>query len=120
MTGPEADAPRGTCGCENATAPYTHFTTREVGRDDTEGRFADVDIEQCVVCGRHWLRYHVEHEAFSRSGRWARGLVSADLAATITPEEAAPYLHSLDWYLYGGSYFGGTSGRRRGPMNWGI
>ena len=67
------------------------------------GRFADATLNRCRSCGRLWLRYLVEYEVFSRSGRWARGLISDEAAQTITPETAAPFLNGLDWYLYGGS-----------------
>ncbi|MGA0606575.1 hypothetical protein ACO2Q0_11285 [Phenylobacterium sp. VNQ135] len=104
------------CVCEQASARYTEFESRPVGCDETEGRFADVTIERCRSCGRLWLRY--EYEAFSRSGRWARGRISDDEAATVTPETAIAYLNGLSWYLYGGSYFDGVGGRRSGAMRW--
>src|SRR5579872_34455 len=88
------------CTCEYGQAPYTEFESRELGVDDTEGRFAEVTLERCKTCRRLWLRYFVEYEAFSRSGRWARGLISEEDAASMTPEAAEPYLRSLDSYLY--------------------
>jgi hypothetical protein len=108
------------CVCEQGGARFTEFECRDVGRDETEGRFADVTLNRCRTCGRTWLRYLVEYEAFSRSGRWARGLISEADANTITPETAVALLNGLEWYLYGGSYFDGISGRRSGPMRWGL
>jgi hypothetical protein len=108
------------CACEQGSAPYRQFKSRALGCDKTEGRFAEVTLDRCKTCGRQWLHYLVEYEAISRSGRWARGLISDDAAHTITPEAAVPYLHGLDWYLYGGSYFDGITGRRSGPMRWGL
>ncbi len=35
-------------------------------------------IARCLHCDRLWLRYAVEYEGFSHSGRWARGLITAD------------------------------------------
>ena len=107
------------CVCEQGGARFTEFESRDVGRDETEGRFADVTLNLCRTCGRTWLRYLVEYEAFSRSGRWARGLISEADANTISPETAVAHLNGLEWYLYGGSYFDGISGRRSGPMRWG-
>ena len=107
------------CVCEQGGARFTEFESRDVGRDETEGRFADVTLNRCRTCGRTWLRYLVEYEAFSRSGRWARGLISEADANTVTPETAVAHLNGLEWYLYGGSYFDGISGRRSGPMRWG-
>ena len=107
------------CSCEHPGATHTQFATSFVGQDETGGRFADVTIERCRSCCRPWLRYFVEYEAFSRSGRWARGLIGEHEAGTVAPEAAVDYLNRLDWYLYGGSYFDGASGRRTGPMHWG-
>jgi hypothetical protein len=107
------------CACEHAEAGHAQFETQGLGCDETEGRYADVTLERCRRCGRRWLRYLVEHEARSGSGRWARGLIDDDAARNVTLQTAAAYLDGLDWYLYGGSYFGGNSGRRSGPMPWG-
>lgn len=90
-----------------------------MGCDETAGRFAEVTLNRCRTCGRLWLRYLVEYEHYSRSGRWARGLIDEAAAAAITPQTAADHIDGLDWYLYGGSYFD-TSGRRTGPMPWGA
>ena len=107
------------CVCEQGDAQFTEFESRDVGCDETEGRFADVTLNRCRTCGRTWLLYLVEYEFFSRSGRWARGLIDDDAIKTITPETAVAHLNALEWYLYGGSYFDGISGRRTGPMRWG-
>jgi hypothetical protein len=108
------------CVCEQGGARFTEFESRDVGRDETEGRFADVTLNRCRTCGRTWLRYLVEYEAFSRSGRWARGLIGEEAAQSITPQAAVDHLNGLEWYLYGGSYFDGIVGRRSGPMRWGA
>ena len=107
------------CACEQGSARFTQFDTKPLGCDETEGRFADVTLNRCRACHRLWLRYLVEYEAFSRSGRWARGLISEDAAQAMTPERAVEHLNALEWYLYGGSYFDGIAGRRSGPMRWG-
>jgi hypothetical protein len=107
------------CVCEQGGARFTEFETQDVGCDETEGRFADVTLKRCRSCGRLWLRYLVEYEAFSRSGRWARGLIGEEAAQSITPQAAVDHLNGLEWYLYGGPYFDGISGRRSGTMRWG-
>ncbi len=63
-----ADA--GGCSCLDA---YGQDLTgyRDVGVDETEGKFADVSVRRCDRCGRLWLCYFVEYEAFTASGRWA-------------------------------------------------
>ena len=107
------------CICEQGSARFAQFDAKPVGCDETEGRFADVTLNRCRTCDRLWLSYLVEYAAFSRSGRWARGLISEETAAGMTPERAVDHLNGLEWYLYGGSYFDGIPGRRSGPMRWG-
>ena len=99
------------CVCLNPECGYKCFTTSPIGVDKTNNRHADVRIDTCVTCGRKWLHYHVEYEAFSQSGRWYRGLLLENEVASLTPENAVQFLESLPWHIYGGSYFA-TSGRR--------
>lgn len=87
-----------------------------LGVDLTEGRFADVTVERCSQCGQLWLHYQFEFEAFTASGRWYRGLISAAQAATLTAENAAGVLESLPSYTAGGSYFRGDVHQRSGPL----
>ncbi|MBI1941907.1 MAG: hypothetical protein HYS33_10415 [Acidobacteria bacterium] len=81
----------------------------------TDRNWADVTLRTCRRCGRLWLHYHYENEAFSKSGRWYRGVVSAKAAKSIEAEDALDLLAKLDWYIYGGSYFGGV-GKSSGPI----
>jgi hypothetical protein len=87
--------------------------------DETDGRYAMVEIQACRDCGALWLRYSLEYEGFSRSGRWARAPISELEASEVTPELATAYLER-DAYAYGGSYFDGVSGWRTGRMHWGL
>jgi hypothetical protein len=91
---------------------------RDVGIDETEGRFADVDLVRCTRCRRLWLRYAVEYEAFTASGRWAKAVIDEPTAAKMTPEEAPGYIASAPFRIVGGSYFG-TAKRGKGPVAWG-
>ena len=93
---------------------------RDLGSDETQGRYADVDLVRCGQCRRLWLRYHVEYEAFSRSGRWAEALIDTATAATMTATAASEFLDSADWYVFGGSYYGHAGKRGRGLLNWGL
>jgi hypothetical protein len=99
------------CRCMTPPLDYRDFVREELGVDATGGRHADVAIERCRLCGRPWLHYHYENEAFSRSGRWYRGLVTPEQAARATPASALEILAELPWHLYGGSWFD-TTGRR--------
>src|SRR4029077_9893072 len=72
---------------------------RYIGCDKTSGRFADVTLLRCARCQRLWLRYAVEYEAFSRSGRWAAAPIDQTAAETMTPEVAAPFLDRRSHYI---------------------
>ena len=81
-----------------------------------DSHLADVSILACRVCGQIWLRYHYELEAFSNSGRWFLGPITTKQSTSLSVESAKTILESLDWYLVGGSYFDGHSGRSSGPI----
>ena len=96
---------------------YSDFESTEIGVDKTNGRFGEVSIETCKRCNRKWLRYFVEYEEFSKSGRWYRGLISEEVASTVTPQSAVEVLGNLDWHFSGGSYFETTGRRSSGPIH---
>ena len=109
----------GACAECQVGATYEAFEdVRSVGIDETEGRFADVVIERCRSCGAHWVRYYVEYEAFSRSGRWARGWIEPEHAQTIPAEDVTQYLASLESFAYGGSYWGHAGAIGKGNLVW--
>jgi hypothetical protein len=93
---------------------------RYIGCDETSGRFADVTLLRCSRCRRLWLRYAVEYEAFSRSGRWAEAPIGEKEAETMTPEAAAAFFDHAEFYIYGGSRYGHSGRRGSGPLQWGI
>lgn len=97
--------PKTNCICEDLQANYENFISSWLGEDPTLGRYAAVSIECCTTCQRKWLRYMVEFESFSCSGRFYRGIIDEKDLESITPENAIAYIESLDWYIYGGSYF---------------
>ena len=101
------------CGClESPIGRGMHV--KELGMDS---RFAEVSVFQCRDCGRHWLRYFYEVEAFTRSGRWYLGCVTPEQFDGLTVENAKGVMEALDWYLYGGSYYDGLTGRTSGEIN---
>jgi hypothetical protein len=100
------------CGC--FVTPYDSLTeVKDLGMDE---RGAKVSLWLCRVCGRWWLRYFYEVEAFSRSGRWYLGAVTAGQAAVMVADQAKATFEGLGWYYYGGTYFGGESGRTQGAI----
>jgi hypothetical protein len=105
------------CPCLDAPLTFDRYEViAYLGVDTTHGRYGEVTIRRCRHCGRRWLHYRVEYEAFPGSGRYFMGLIAPHAAETLTPEAAVPYLNSLEWHLYGGSYFGGKAGRSRGTV----
>jgi hypothetical protein len=110
----DSDQMRDECKCMTPPFHYLDYETESIGVDETNGRFGEVTIETCRSCGSKWLRYFVEFESFSESGRWYRGLVSPEVIATITPETALEAINSLPWHFYGGSYFRTTGARSAG------
>lgn len=108
------------CVCLTPPFATSAFASRAVGVDRSEGRFGEVTIETCLQCGRNWLRYFVEYEAFPESGRWYRGLLPAERAGAVTPGSAVAILEALDWYFYGGSYFRTTGKIGSGPLFTGL
>ena len=108
------------CHCYHPPFDYRDFTSTPVGIDETEGRFGEVSIETCLNCGTKWLRYFVEYEAFTASGRWFRGLITDAEIARITPERAVPFLEQIPWHLVGGSYFQSQGERRSGKIRAGL
>lgn len=100
------------CICLDLPLPFFHYEElKHIGVDSANGRYGQVTLRRCLHCQRLWLHYFVEYEAYSRSGRYFMGVVTPQAAETITAETAVEYLESLDWYLYGGSYFDGKTGR---------
>ncbi|WP_415327546.1 hypothetical protein [Chryseobacterium sp. MMS23-Vi53] len=92
------------CACEKPTSTYTEYRTSEIGIDHTNGRDAKVAIQQCKLCQRIWIYYFMKSEN-PQSDRWYKGIVTKKDRPNITPENAVEFLESLEWYVYGGSYF---------------
>lgn len=104
------------CKCHNPPILYSDYTEHYIGTDETNGRFGKVTIEKCNYCNSFWLHYFVEYEHRSQSGRWYRGLITEKDLKSITPENSIDYLKSIDWHLYGGSYFQTTGKRGSGGI----
>lgn len=100
------------CGCFTE-AHHFLISEKELGIDDN---FAEVSLLICSVCGQQWLRYFYEIEAFTASGRWYLGAIDAQQASLLTTENAKTILERLNWYFYGGSNYGGKSGRISGRI----
>ena len=85
------------CACEELARGLAQ--EREVGRDETEGRFADVTLWRCPTCRRAWVRYQVEYEVFTASGRWAMCLLDPQAEGNVTPETAPEFIDRAPWHI---------------------
>ncbi len=94
-----------------------HFVATDLGVDQDGWRFGEVSLQRCRRCDRTWLFYRCEQEAFARSGRWYRGLLTPAQAAAATPGGALDLLATLPWYLYGGSYHDTPGDRSDRPLD---
>jgi hypothetical protein len=81
-----------------------------------DSRFGEVTLLICPACGQVWLRYFYENEGFSGSGRWYLGAIDAAQKVNVTAQNATTLLEGMEWYFYGGSYFGRRSGRTSGKL----
>ncbi|MDH6254050.1 hypothetical protein M2347_003777 [Chryseobacterium sp. H1D6B] len=105
------------CACEKPTSSYTEYRRSELGIDHTSGRNGEVTIQQCKLCQRIWIHYFAEFEHYSTSGRWYKGVVAKKDLSGITPENAIEHLESLEWYVYGGSFFESEGTFGEGKVN---
>ena len=104
------------CCCLTPPFDYRDFDSKFIGVDKTNGRFGEVSIKTCRRCRRKWLHYFVEYPAFTKSGRWYRGLISENAAGSVTPATAVAVLEALEWRFAGGSYFESTGFKSSGRL----
>ena len=97
------------CSCFKSTSHCFQFfgETRE---------YAEVSLFKCSRCGQDWLRFFYENEAFSGSGRWFIGAITAEQTVNLTVETARSILEGLKWYWYGGSNFSVQNGITSGEI----
>jgi hypothetical protein len=102
---------RDDCKCHRPPILYTDY--RDVRELDEDCWFT-VTSEVCRFCGATWL--HVKYEtSISHSGRWWRGIVSPEIAASATAENALDILDGLAWHLVGGGHFSSWGYRSERP-----
>lgn len=93
------------CICYKPPLSYKDFDSSFFGVDETNGRFATITIDICIHCKTKWVNYLVEVESISNSSKWYRGIISKDFENIIEPENVIKYLETLEFYIFGGSYF---------------
>lgn len=99
--------------CHCSQPPFNHedYRSTELGVDEASGMNGEVSLHECRSCGQLWLKYLVEWEWYSESGRWYRGAITKEQARGLTPGRAAELLGALESHFYGGSFYK-TTGRR--------
>jgi hypothetical protein len=116
-----SDQPPAGCGCAETDQRLPDIRVeRAIGEDKTKGRYAEVELVRCTRCGTSWVKYFVEYEAFTGSGRWAMAPIGAAAAAAIRPEEVPAYLEAAPWFVFGGSYHGHGGKRGQGKLRWDL
>jgi len=103
------------CDCLRPVLGRCEYDGRQVGVDMTNCRYGEVWRHTCDRCGRIWLFYRVEYEAFTASGRWYRAVISRETADAVTPETAADAIARSDYRIRGGSYFNSPGEIDAGP-----
>ncbi len=104
------------CRCFTPPFSYTDYVSEPIGIDMTNQRCGEVSLETCKHCGTKWLKYLVEYEAFTASGRWFRGLITDVQLATFDPQNAVPFLEQMPWHFVGGSYYSSRGQRSTGAI----
>lgn len=118
---PTKEHAKAECGCLTPPLYKANFKEKRLsGHDETNNRFGEVSIETCKECGNKWLHYFVEYEAFSKSGRWYRGVITDEVSKSVTPQNSVAILEGLDWWVRGGSYFNGIIRKGRGHLKLGL
>lgn len=92
------------CPCLQGETYYQNFEERSLAVDS---KFSEVTIWRCKRCGRYWLEYCVEYEHLTAAGRWFRGMITPEVAASTAAVSAKSILEGLDGYFRGGSAFCG-------------
>jgi len=88
------------CHCESPPFDYRDYEIIDLGMTSD---YADISIEVCKKCGVRWLKYLIEEEHISKSGRWWRARLELPV---IDKEAAKEYIESQKSCFTGGSYFG--------------
>ncbi|RYU95723.1 hypothetical protein [Emticicia agri] len=105
------------CPCKNPPFSYLNYDTVELGIDETNGRFAEVSIQNCKHCQTIWLHYFVEIEGFSGNIKWFKAIIDDTVLDSLTVENALEHIERAAWYFYGGSYYGSGISVGSGKIN---
>lgn len=80
------------CECFEAAGGPVNPEVRFNGVDTTNSNYGDVTLSKCTRCSTVWLRFFIEYESFSRSGRWYRAPIPPERLSEVTAESAVSIL----------------------------
>jgi len=88
--------------CSCITPPFYHddYESELISIDQADGRFGEISILRCRMCGSTWLNYFIEYEGYEHSSRWYRGMVTAEQLARLIPEQVPVFFAGLPWYFF--------------------
>src|SRR5450830_1616406 len=102
-----------TCICQSPPFNYLDFETIELGMDS---RYAAVSMSTCKYCGETSIKYLVEEEGFTASGRWWVVNLKTEDRGKVTAINACEYIEKQASGFYGGSYFNSTGEPIKAPI----
>jgi len=88
------------CHCEIPPFNHQHYTELYGGYDNKHGH---VEVSQCIKCKQKWIKYLIEEEWQTNSGRWWRVKLNS---SSIEIEDAREFFEKQTLGFFGGSFFG--------------
>jgi len=79
-------------------------------------RVGEFHVDQCRLCGQHWLCVEHEEPAFSRSGEWYRLPFAAEQVGIVTEDNGLDLFEQGAWYWAGGSLYDGRVKKQSGKL----
>ena len=107
-----AMAARADCICLSEPSDKL-LMVKQIGEDS---HFGEVSVLRCPECAQLWVRYLIENEGFTASGRWYLGAITPAQLLNLTSDCCLSLLGQLDSYFVGGSAFDGKWYKQSGPI----
>lgn len=116
-----SDEPTSACACQEGGPRFPRaINERYIGRDETKGRFADVELIRCGLCRQLWIKYLIENEGFTNATRWGEAPIDEARAATITAEEAPGFIEEAPRAVLSGCGYLWAGEPRAGNIRWDL
>jgi hypothetical protein len=101
------------CSCDKPPFQYLEYDTESLGYDSD---FGEVSVDTCKKCNKQWLKYLIEEEHYSKSGRWWRIPIKNINNKKLTVKDAKSFIESAEWCFIGGSYYEGKISKITAPI----